>query len=418
VKKIVLLLWLLVSGFAAPLHGETLPLQACIEKSLATHPDIKRFLLQARRSDQELDVVKADYLPQISLAGEYDPTRTFVLPTGGTFNTMDSDGWQLGATITQKIWDFSKTTSRIKAQQVQQEIAGLSLQDARALLAYRVKLQYELILVQQKAGLVRKKDVQTKEELYKQALALQQQGLKTRADTSRFLSAATAAKDSLSLTGANLSKAKVTLSLYIGEPILPETAFEEAEIMSTAYPADEETVLGNSPVLKGLEQSVKKSDLLYKATRAAHYGSIDAVASYSYQDTLNSYDSTLVGVMINVPIFTGGRLTARDEQAIIDRQSAQNEYDAKVLALKEEFEGLVIDIKHYGQTMQAKTAQLKAANQTLQVVNGRYREGLATYIEVLDATAQKLDAELGILQADYDRSSAIHRLEYLQGISQ
>ena len=416
-KKTVVLLWLLVSGFAAPLHGETLTLQACITKSLDSHPDIKRFLLQARRSDRELDAVKADYLPQISLSGEYDPTRTFVFPTGGTFNTMDSDGWQVGATVTQKIWDFSKTTSRIKAQQVQQDIAGLSLQDGRALLAYKVKLQYELILVQQKAAMVRKKDVQTKEELYKQAQALQQQGLKTRADTSRFLSAAVAAKDTLSLTGASLSKAKVVLSLYIGETILPETVFEEAEIMPTAYPADEKTVLQESPVLKGLQQTIQKNELLYKATRAAHYGSIDAVASYSYQDTLNSYDSTLVGVMLSIPIYSGGRLTARDEQAMIDRQSAENEYKAKVLALKEEFEGLTIDIKHYGQTILAKTAQLKAASQTLQVVNGRYREGLATYIEVLDATAQKLDAELGLLQAGYDRSSAIHRLEYLQGIS-
>ncbi len=416
-KKIGLLLCLILSVSAAPLYGAPLTLQACIEKSLSTHPDIKRFLLQARRSDRELDAVKADYLPQISLTGEYDPTRTLVFPTGGSFNTVDSDGWLVGATLSQKIWDFSRTTSRIKAQQVQQDIAGLSLQDARALLAYKVKLQYELVLVQQKARLVRQKDFQTKEELYKQAQALWQQGLKTRADTSRFLSAASVAKDNLSLTGANLSKAKAVLSLYIGEPILPETEFEEAEILLTSYQNDEETVLKHSPVLKSLQQTIKKNDLLYKATRAAHFGSIDAVASYTYQDTLNAYDSTMVGVILNVPFYSGGRLTAQDEQAIIDRQSAKNEYDAKVLALKEEYEKLIIDLKHYGQTIQAKTAQLEAADQTLEVVNGRYREGLATYIEVLDATALKLDAELGLLQAGYDRSSTIHRLEYLQGTS-
>ena len=416
-KKIGLLFCLILSVSAAPLYAAPLTLQTCIEKSLGTHPDIKRFLLQARRSDRELDAVKADYLPQVSLTGEYDFTRTYVLPAAGTFRTMDSDGWQVGATLSQKIWDFSRTTSRIKAQQIQQDIAGLSLQDAKALLAYKVKLQYELVLVQQKAGLVRKKDFQTKQELYKQAQALQQQGLKTRADTTRFLSAASVAKDNLSLSGANLSKAKVVLSLYIGELISPETVFEEAEIMPTTYLTDEKTVLQESPVLKSLQQTIKKNELLYKATRATHYGSIDVVASYTYQDTLNSYDSTLVGVMLNIPLYSGGRLTARDEQAMIDRQSARNEYNAKVLALKEEYEGLIIDLKHYGQTIQAKTAQLQAADQTLEVVNGRYREGLATYIEVLDAVSLKLDAELGLLQAGYDRSSTIHRLEYLQGTS-
>ncbi len=416
-KKIALLTVLLFFSGLGSLHGETLTLQDCIQKALHTHPDIKRFLLQAQRSKKEVDAIQADYLPQLSFNAEYDPTRTFVFPTAGTFNTKDSDGWQVGATLKQKIWDFSQTTSRIKAQEVQQDIAGLSLQDARALLAYRVKLQYELILVQQKASRVRKKDFQTKEELYKQAKALLGQGLKTRADTTRFLSAASAAKDNLSLTGASLSKARVVLSLYIGEAITPEMTFEETGIMPVTYLADEETILRESPVLQGLQKTIDKNDLLYQATRAAHFGSIDAVASYAYQDTLNSYDSTLVGIMFNVPLYSGGRLTAREEQAIIDRQSAKNEYAAKVLALKEEFEGLVIDLKHYSQTIQAKTVQLRAAGQTLEVVNGRYREGLATYIEVLDAAALQLDAELGLLQAGYDRSSAIHRLEYLQGIS-
>ena len=416
-KKITLLTVLLLFSGLSPLHGATLTLQDCIQKALHTHPDIKRFLLQVQRSKKEVDAIQADYLPQLSFNAEYDPTRTYVLPTDGTFHTKDSDGWQVGATVKQKIWDFSQTTSRIKAQEVQQDIAGLSLQDARALLAYKVKLQYEQILVQQKAGLVRKKDFQTKEELYKQAKALLDQGLKTRADTTRFLSASSAAKDNLSLTGANLSKARVVLSLYIGEPIPPEMEFEETSIMPETYLADEETILQESPVLQSLQKTIDKNDLLYKATRAAHFGSIDAVASYAYQDTLNSYDSSLVGIMFNVPLYSGGRLTAQEEQAIIDRQSAKNDYEAKVLALKEEFEGLVIDLKHYSHTIQAKTVQLKAAGQTLEVVNGRYREGLATYIEVLDAAAQQLDAELGLLQADYDRSSAIHRLEYLQGIS-
>jgi len=334
VKKIILFTLLFLFCGSGALHSETLTLQDCIQKALHTHPDIKLFLLQVQRSAQEVDAVQADYLPQLSFNAEYDPTRTYVFPTEGIFHTRDSDGWQVGATLRQKIWDFSQTTSRIRGQELQQDIAGLSLQDARALLAYKVKLQYELILVQLKAGLVRKKDLQTKEELYKQAKAMLDQGLKTYADTTRFLSAASAAKDNLFLTGANLSKARVALSLYIGEVISPKIAFEKNSIMHESYPVDEETILQESPVLQGLRKNINKNKLLYKAAKAAHFGSIDAVASYSYQDTLNSYDSTLVGIIFNIPLYSGGRLTAREEQAIIDQQSAENEYEAKVLSLK------------------------------------------------------------------------------------
>jgi len=85
------------------------------------------------------------------------------------------------------------------------------------------------------------------------------------------------------------------------------------------------------------------------------------------------------------------------------------------LALREEISSLLIDIKRYEKTISAKNAQLEAASQTTDLLNARYKEGLTTYIEVLDAMALKLDAQLGLLSAEYEKSSAIHRLEYLEG---
>ena len=408
---------LLFFGVLDPLYSQTLSLQECIQKALHTHPDIKRFLLQVKFSQKEIDITRADYLPQLSFEAEYDPTRTYVFPANGIFNTRDDDGWQTGVTLKQKIWDFSRTSSLIKAQETQQEIAGLSLQDAKALLAYKVKLQYELVLVQQKAIDVRKHDFQVKEALYKQARAFVDQGLKTSADATRFLSSTSIAKDNLAIAESNFTKAKMVLSLYIGEPIPQNMTFENSGIKTGANQVDEKSLLESSPVLQGIEKKIKKNEFLYQATKASHYGSIDAVASYSHIDTLNSYDSTLVGVMLSIPLYTGGRLSALEEQAFIDKQSAGSEYDAKVLELKQEFRTLHSDLKRYQHTIEAKNVQYKSATQTEEVIKGRYREGLATYIEVLDATAVKLDAQLGLLQATYDRSSTIHRLEYLQGQS-
>lgn len=416
-KKICLFILLMLSSTIGTLHAQTFTLQGCIQKALRTHPDIKRFILQIRHSKKEIDIAQADYLPQISLNAEYDPTSTYVMPANDIFRTQNNDGWQVGATLKQKIWDFSKTSSLIKAQETQKEIANLSLKDAKALLAYKVKLQYELAFVQEKAIAVREKDFQAKDELYKQAKALVEQGLKTRADATRFLSSTFVAKDNLAIAESNFTKAKTVLSLYIGEPIPQGVGFEDYSVTPDTYLTNKETMLQNSPALQSLQKNIKKSELLYKATKASHYGSIDAVASYAHHDTINAYDSTLIGVMFNIPLYSGGRLFAQKEQAIIARESAKNEYEAKVLALKEEFESLLIDLKSYEQTIKAKSSQFKAAKQTEEVINGRYQEGLATYIEVLDATALMLDAQLGLLQATYNRNSTIHRLEYLQGMS-
>jgi outer membrane protein TolC len=401
------------------LYAQTLSLQNCINKAISTHPDIKRFVLQVEYSKSGVNVARSDYLPQVTLNAQYDPTITYALTKNGSFSTKDDDGWIAGVSLNQKIWDFSKTTSNIKAQKMQQKITKLSLQDAKALLAYKVKIQYSLMLFQKKAIKVRQKDLDAKEELYKQAQAFVEQGMKTTADASRFLSSVYIAKDNLSISKANFEKAKSILSLLINEPISKNVQLEDSISISSwdikNEIKNEESMIQNSPAIKSLQKNIDKNRLSYKAVKASHYGSIDAVASYTHQDTLNEYDSTLVGVTLKIPLYSGGRTSALVEQAIINRQSAKAEYHSKELAFKEEFESLLIDLKRYEGTIKAKELQLEASQQTKTLLNARYKEGLSTYIEVLDAIALTLDAQLGVLQAKFERSSTIHRLEYLQG---
>lgn len=409
--KISLLLSLVMLSSLA--SAQTLTLDDAVQKAIATHPDIKRFVLQVDKSRSGVSVARSDYLPQVNLYGEYDPTKTYVFPSNGVFHTKESDGWLASASLHQKIWDFSKTTANIDAQKESIEVAKLSLADAKALLAYKVKLQYELIALQRDAMKVREKDLQAKKALYKQAEALVKQGMKTSADASRFLSSLYIAQDNLAIAKASFDKARNTLGIYINEKIEEDVILDDAKVNLVV--SDTETILKSSPSLQALEKNIQKNALTYKSVQSSHYGSVDAVASYSCISSLNEYDSSVVGITLNIPLYSGGRTSAFVEEAELNRQSAQEEYNSKALALKEDVEATIIDIKRYKQTIKAKRAQLESVSQTSKILEARYKEGLATYIEVLDATSLQLNAKLGLLSAEYERSSAIHKLEYLQG---
>ena len=409
IKIILLLIFSLGVLFA-----QKLTLSDAIDKALSTHPDIKRFELQVRKNESLVDLSRADYLPQVNLNAEYNPTKTYIFPRNGTFNTINNNGYSFGASVHQKVWDFEKTLLNIDAKNKGISIAKLSLKDAKAYLAYKVKIQYELMLVQRLAMDVRQKDLQAKEALYKQAEALVQQGMKTSADATRFLSSFYIAKDNLAISKAGFDKARNTLSLYIHEKIPSDVVLDDS-MLSFYDLSDEKKIIESSPSLLALEKGVQKSSLEYKSVKSSHYGSVDFVASYNYLSTLNDYDSTLVGITLDLPLYSGGRISALAQQAQIDKQSALAEYDSKKLALQEEIESLIIDIKRYKKTILAKQAQLDAATSTTNLLEGRYKEGLATYIEVLDSFALKLDAQLGLLSARYEKSSAIHKLQYLEG---
>lgn len=405
------------------LNAQVLEQQSAIEKALAYHPDIKRFMLQLASTQEGVKSARADYLPQVRLNAEYDPQRTYVLPRNGQFNTIEGDGWQAGALVNQKIWDFGKTGSAIDASKQETKIAELSLKDAKALLAYKVKLQYALMVVQKQAVDVRRKDMEAKEALYKQAEAMVKQGMKTRADATRFLSAYYLAKDNLGIAQAAYQKARSTLSLYIGEPIDDNVALEENILYRDTANLDNDksvcsAIEAQNPQLQSAKESVHKNELLYKSVHASHYGSIDAMASYNYQDTLNRYDTAIVGLTYSVPLYAGGRISAQAQQAQLAEASAKEAYKAEALALQEEVQDLLIDLKRYTQTIAAKKAQLEASQETKALLDARYKEGLSTYIEVLDATALSLNAQLGLLEAYYAKRAIIDRIGYLQGKSQ
>jgi len=412
IKKILPLSLLLSCG----LYAQTLTLQECIDKTILNHPDIKSFMLKIKQSQKGYEASSSAYKPQINLQANYNPIQTYALPVNGTFHTIDEDASGIGVSLKQKIWDFSKTTSLIKASKLDKDISKLSLKEAKALLVYKVKSLYDLMLVQKEAVRVHKQDLKTKKALYKQAQALTKQGLKTKADESRFLSALYVAEDNLAKAEASYIKAKNTLSLYMDEKIEDSVTLEE-DILKRDFTDNsiEDEILSSNYQLKIEDLSIDKNRLLHKASKASGYGSIDAVASYNYLDTLNSYDSKLVGLNLNIPLYSGGKISAESQKAKIALQIAKERKNSKVLALKDDIEKLIIDIRRYDKTIKAKKAQLISANETKKILEARYREGLTTYIEVLDALTSVLSSKLGVIEAYFLKNEAINKIEYLKG---
>ena len=413
--KQIVWIWALLT--LQSLFAQSLTLKTAIESTLAHHPDVKTFMLRIQQAEQGYNVAYADYLPQLDLSAVYNPRKTYVLPVNGMFHTIEKDGWSAGVTLHQKVWDFAKTSSIVDATKVDENIAKLSLGEVKVLLAYKVKSLYALLLVQREAVRVRRKDLESKKALYAQSQALVKQGLKTYADSNRFLSSVYVAEDALAIAKASFEKAKTSLSLYMGKKIDSSVKLQSAVLKKTynVGKQNEVAMLEDNYKVKMDRLNIDKNRLLHQSAKSAHFGSVDLVASYDRFDTLNKYNSDYVGVSYNVPLYSGGRLSALEQKARIGTMIAQEEEASDALAVQDEFRALLIDIKRYGKTIRAKKAQLTSAQSTQKELNARYKEGLSTYIEVLDSIALALNAELGVLEAYYSRSLALYRIEYLKG---
>lgn len=401
--------------FATLIFADTknITLDECIEKTLKNHPNLKQLSLGIQKSQSGVDMAKAAYLPQITLGAGYNPTNTFISQQAGGFSTTHEDSWQVDATLNQKIYDFSKTTSLIDASKKDVQIASLSLEDAKALLIYSVKILYNTVLLQNSVIEVRQSDLKTKEELYAQAKALTKEGLKTKADEASILSALYNAKDALAIAKAQKQKALSTLSLYTAQKIQDDAVFEDT--LSKDAKVLDTNIVDKNIALKSIQEEIDKNSLLYNASKASHYGSIDAIASFSHQNALNEYDTSMVGIVAKFPLYSGGSISSQIQQSKISKEISKEAYNSKKLALEEEIDSLNIDIKRYEYTIEAKKALIDSSALAKDIVNARYKEGLSTYIEALDVTTTYLNAQLGLFEARYNINNIINRLEYLRG---
>ncbi len=411
-KKLTILLLITVIGLQAKL----LRLNDCIDKALTTHPDVRAFILKVQQQKEGVKMERGAWLPHVSIYAEYDPQRTYVMPQLGTFNTVNDSGWSAGISASQQLFDFSRSSHSIRSAKIRHEISRLSLKEAKALMRYEVRVAYALLLVQKAALKVRHKDLIAKKALYEQAKALVKQGLKTRADESRFLSSVREAEDALALAQSAYEKARITLELYIGEPIREGTRFEEWRLENAArssIKADPKKILANNLQVRIAQKNREASYEQFLAKRLERYGTVNLVAQADHFDTLSRYDSIVVGVRYSAPIYSGGRLSAQVQQSRIAEMIAATETDSKKRTVTKEARSILADLKETRKRIAARLSQLRSADETRALIEARYEQGLATYMEVLDAEAIWLEAKLGLLSAYYTRLERQSRLEYL-----
>ena len=387
-------------------------------KAASKHPDIEAALLRVSQSREGVRAEEGAWFPQIGIFAEYDPQRTYTMPMNGKTSVIDDDGWSAGATLRQRVYDFSRTSYRVDAARIKERIAALSADDAKALMRYQVRNSYAQIVVRQEAIKARRSDLEAKKAMYKEALALVKQGLKTRADALRFKSAMDLARSDLAMAGAALSSAVASLEQLTGRRIAADTSFETRFLYKGVFPAGKaavEKLLKKNISIRVARKNAQSTHASYKATVAERYGSIDIVGDITHLDTLTGYDSKTLGIRYSAPIYQGGALSARSEQARVQEMIDARKVESLKRKIIEEYRGLYADWQALGSSIKAQKARISSAKEALNLIEARYKEGLSTYIDVLDAQATLLDARLGLLNAYFQRRNRLDRVEYLYG---
>lgn len=225
---------------------------------------------------------------------------------------------------------------------------------------------------------------------------------------------ATAESDALFLD-QRINSLRHVLAVLCGQ--LPENfAWDEHGALTASAPALPiglpSELLERRPDVAAAERSLASSNAQVGVAKAAFFPSIKLIGSAGYNsDDLNTLlhsDSRQwsIGPSIYLPIFQGGRGTANYERAKAAYAESVANYRLRVLVAFQEVEDGLSGLRYLDGQSEAIGRATRSSRQAADLSTVRYKAGLVSYLEVVDAERTALQNERTATQLSAQRLNA------------
>ena len=158
------------------------------------------------------------------------------------------------------------------------------------------------------------------------------------------------------------------------------------------------TLLERRPDIASAERQVFAANATIGETRAAFYPTISLNMIYGLQDTgFNLFslpnDFWTIGPGVMLPLFEGGLRDAEEAAAVAAYHRSAANYRAVVLTAFQEVEDALSQLRLLAEEARQEAAAVTAARQTVAMTTNLYKDGATSFLEVVVAQTEELQAE-------------------------
>ena len=171
----------------------------------------------------------------------------------------------------------------------------------------------------------------------------------------------------------------------------------------------------NNFVVRGNEAVFEIATREIERQRAGHYPTVDAVASYQDNTTLNpaaafagaaiqraEVQQTAIGLQFTLPIFAGGSVLSRTREAVALREKARQDVEASKRAAEFNARQSYLNVTNGLAQVKALEQALVSSETSLQSNRVGYEVGVRINIDVLNAQQQVFQTKRDLARARYD----------------
>jgi len=197
---------------------------------------------------------------------------------------------------------------------------------------------------------------------------------------------------------------------------LIDTAYNaDTELEHIKYSLDKNVVTSNREELKMLQQAITLNETVVKMNKSFLIPKLNGFLDLGSQASNWTFDNQsryyMVGLQLDVPIFSGLRNNYRIRQAKLDVDNTNLQLELTRQQLNLSGQSARNNLSAAYQNFQSSQKQLEAAGTYQRLIEKGYREGVNTFIETIDARNQLTLAEMAVSINHFKLLSAAADLE-------
>ncbi|AVT11765.1 efflux transporter outer membrane subunit [Paracidovorax avenae] len=381
-------------------------LQRLIALALENNRDLRVAALNIEQARAQFQIQRAGQFPTVNAA--VNASRQPSTTTGQYVNN-----YQVGLAVSAWEIDFFGRIAALKEQALAQYFATEEARRATQIsLVASVATGWFNLLADEELLDISRRTLQTRDESVQLTKLRLENGVSSELDYSQAQGLAQAARATFAQQQRQRLQDENALALLLGQPLPQEiastldarTRLADAPAMPSLPAGLPSDLLVRRPDIRQAEQQLVAANANIGAARAAFFPRISLTASAG---TVSNELSGLfkggswafsLAPQLALPIFDGGRNQATLDSARVGRDIAVAQYEKSIQTAFREVSDALAGQATLGEQFAAQRAQATADAKRFELSDLRYRNGVASYLDLLDAQRSLFTSEQLVVQ--------------------
>lgn len=387
-------------------------LRKLIELALKNNRDLRVAALTIERSRAQYQIQRADLLPTVNANGAATIQRIPAdLSSSGKSMIARQYGVNLGLSTYEL--DFFGRVRSLKDQALEQFLATEQARHSVQIsLVSEVATTYLTLAADREYLRLARETLASQQASYQLFKSRFEAGASSELDVRQAQTGVDTARVDIARFTTQAAQAENALALLVGAPVpadLLPNGFSEVGTLKEFRAGLPSEVLQHRPDIMQAEELLKAANANIGAARAAFFPRITLNTSIgTSSDQLAALFSPgsaawLFAPQITLPIFDSGRNRAGLTVAEVDRDIALARYEQAIQSAFRDVADAQALRGTVGDQLEAQQSLVQATSQSYRLSDARYRSGIDSYLNVLDAQRSNYSSQQGLIGIQLSR---------------